>query len=78
MNPGDEIRLTRYKARCDEAGRLLRRSLHFGAAAAVLGILAGALIVWRGDLQGAWLLIAGAFALNYVSARYSRRARELL
>jgi|RhiMetdeSRZDD1v2_1073273.scaffolds.fasta_scaffold1001549_2 hypothetical protein len=78
MTPGDELRHARAKARCEQAGRLLRRSLHCSAASAVLGIVAGVLIIWRRDLAGAWMLIAGAFGLNFASQRYSRRARELL
>jgi hypothetical protein len=78
MTPGDELRLARAKARCEQAGKLLRRSMHFAAASAVFGLTAGALMVWRRDIEGAWLLIGGAFWLNFASARYSRRARELL
>lgn len=78
MTPGDELRIARMRARCDQAGKLLRRSLHFAAASAVLGITAGIMIVWRSDLEGAWFLIVQAFALNFASQRYLKRARELL
>lgn len=78
MTPGDQLRHARALARCDEAGKLLRRSMHYAAGGSVMAICAGALVAWRNDLNGAWIFLVCAWVLNYQSARTSRRARRML
>jgi hypothetical protein len=77
VNPGDVLRQERIRAQLERAARLLRRSAHLGAGAAVFGI-AAAVSVMRDDAAAVWPLLGGAFALNWASHRTRQRARELM
>lgn len=78
MTPGDEQRMVREAKRIMQAERLFRRSMHFSAAAAVLGGGAGFLIVRHGAMPGALWLIVASFVMHVAAHRLVKRGRAML